>query len=100
MTEEIKQFDTWLNKAQPGDRYTYFIGNLAHSAGLIDGYPLRQLREHIMNICCKWNLDQSSIDNRIKFKPFIRLVQKAQKKYWDERTKDVLHSCDYMAVKI
>ena len=57
MTEKIEQFDTWFNSAKPGDKYTYFRGNLAYKANRIDGYPLRQLRKHIMDKCCKWDLD-------------------------------------------
>ena len=103
MTEKIEQFDTWFSEAKPGDEYTYFTGNLSHAAGLIDGYPLRQLRKHIMDKCCKWDLDISSkksTNGKILFKPEIRLVQKAQKKYWNEKVKDVLNDSDYMAVKL
>ena len=56
-----------------------------------------------MNTCCEWNLDPAPVkatDNRIQFKPHIRLVQKAQKKYWNEKVKDVLTNCDYIAVKL
>jgi hypothetical protein len=103
MTEKIKQFDTWLSTAQTGDKYTYFTGNLAHSSWLIDGLSVRQLRRHVMDKCCEWNLDPAPVkatDNRIQFKPHIRLVQKAQKKYWNEKVKDVLTNCDYIAVKL
>ena len=103
MTEEIRQFDTWLSTAETGDEYTYFTGNLAYEAGRIDGYPLRQLRKHIMDKCCQWDLDElpkKSTDNKILFKTEIRLVQKARKKYWDKKEKDVLNGSDYMAVKL
>ena len=103
MTEEIRQFDTWLSTAQTGDKYTYYTGNLAHAACKIDGFPLRQLRDHVMNKCCDWNLDPLPVkttDNRVQFKPHIRLVQKAREKYWDEKAKDVLSNCDYIAVKL
>jgi hypothetical protein len=53
MTEKIKQFDTWFVNAKSGDKYTYFTGNLARASCLIDGYPLKQLKEHIMNKCCE-----------------------------------------------
>ena len=103
MTEEIRQFDTWLSTAKSGDKYTYFTGNLSHAICLADGYPLKQLRDHILNKCCKWDLDTSpkkATDNKIMFKPAIRLVQKAHPKYWDKKEKDVLNGSDYMAVKI
>jgi hypothetical protein len=103
MTEEIKKFDTWLSTAQTGDKYTYYIGNLARESCLIDGYKLKQLRDHVMNTCCDWNLDSApkkATDNKIQFKSEIRLVQKARKKYWDKKTKDVLNGSEYMAVKI
>ena len=103
MTEEIRQFDTWLSTAETGDKYIYFTGNLAYASGRIDGYPLRQLSKHIMNKCCEWNLEdiaKKATDNKILFKPEIRLVQKARKKYWDKKEKDVLNGSDYMAVKL
>ena len=103
MTEKIKQFDTWLSTAESGDKYTYFTGNLAYESGRIDGYPLRQLKKHIMDKCCKWDLDISSkkpTNGKILFKPEIRLVQKAQKKYWDEKEKNILNDSDYMAIKL
>jgi hypothetical protein len=56
-----------------------------------------------MNTCCDWNLDSTpkkATDNKIQFKSEIRLVQKARKKYWDKKTKDVLNGSEYMAVKI
>ena len=99
MTEEIKQFDTWLSTAKSGDKYTYFTGNLAYSIGLADGYPLKQLRKHVMDKCCEWDLDDLS-PGKILFKPEIRLVQKAQKKYWNEKEKNVLNDSDYMAIKL
>ena len=103
MTEEIRQFDTWLSTAETGDKYIYFTGNLAHATCLADGYPLKQLSKHIMNKCCQWDLDdlpKKSTDNKILFKPDIRLVQKARKKYWDEKEKDILNGSDYMAIKL
>ena len=103
MTEEIRQFDTWLSTAKSGDKYTYFAGNLAYSIGLADGYPLEQLRKHVLDKCCQWDLEtlpKKSTDNKILFKPEIRLVQKARKKYWGKKEKDVLNGSDYMAVKL
>ena len=103
MTEKIEQFNTWFNSAKSGDKYTYFTGNLACEAERIDGYPLRQLRKHIMDKCCKWDLEtlsKKSTDNKILFKPEIRLVQKAHQKYWDKKEKDVLNGSDYIAVKL
>ena len=103
MTEKIEQFNTWLRTAKSGDKYTYFTGNLAYAIGLADGYPLKQLSKHIMDKCCKWDLEtlsKKSTDNRILFKPEIRLVQKAHTKYWDKKEKDVLNGSDYMVVKL
>jgi len=104
MTEEIRQFDTWLSTAKSGDKYTYFTGNLAYSIGLADGYSLKQLSQHILNKCCKWNLEattKKATDNKIQFnQPAIRVVQKARKKYWDKKQKDVLNGCDYIVVKL
>ena len=103
MTEEIEQFNTWFSTAQSGDKYIYFTGNLAYAACLADGYPLKQLKNHLMDKCCEWNLDSSpkkATDNKIQFKPDIRLVQKAQKKYWNEKEKNVLNDSDYMAIKL
>jgi len=103
MTEKIEQFNTWFSAAKAGDEYTYFTGNLAHAAGLIDGYPLRQLRKHIMDKCCKWDLDplpKKKTDNKIIFKSSIRLVQKSHPKYWDKKQKDILNGADYIAVKL
>jgi len=103
MTEEIEQFNTWFSTAQSGDKYIYFTGNLAYAACLADGYPLKQLKKHIMDKCCKWDLEtlsKKSTDNKILFKPEIRLVQKARKKYWDKKEKDVLNGSDYIAIKL
>ena len=103
MTEKIEQFDTWLSTAKSGDKYTYFTGNLAYSIGLADGYPLKQLSKHVMDKCCKWDLDTSpkkATDNKIIFNPILRVVQKARPKYWDKKEKDVLNGSDYIAVKL
>ena len=56
-----------------------------------------------MNKCCKWDLSplpKKSSTNKILFKPQIRLVQKAQKKYWDKKDKDILRNSDYIAVRL
>lgn len=103
MTDKIKQFDTWFTGAKSGDKYTYFTGNLAQSVCLADGLPLKQLRDHVMNKCCKWNLStlpKKSSTNKILFKSQIRLIQKAKKKYWGKKVKDVLRDSDYIAVKL
>ncbi len=104
MTDKIKQFDTWFVNAKSGDKYTYFTGNLAYSACRIDGLPLRQLREHIMNKCCEWNLDpapKKATDNKIQFKPEIRLVQKGHKILWDKKKQnEAFRDLDYIAVRI
>jgi hypothetical protein len=104
MTEKIKQFDTWFVNAKSGDTYTYFTGNLARSACLADGLPLKQLRDHIMNKCCEWNLDpapKKATDNKIQFKPEIRLVQKGHKIFWDKKKQnEAFRDLDYIAVKL
>ena len=104
MTEKIKQFDTWLVNAKSGDKYTYFTGNLAHASCLIDGYPLQQLKKHIMNKCGEWNLDplpKKETDNKIQFKPEIRLVQKGHKIFWDKKKQnEAFRDLDYIAVKL
>ena len=56
-----------------------------------------------MNKCAKWDLEtlsKKSTDNRLHFKSEIRLVQKARKKYWDKKEKDILNGSDYIAVKL
>jgi hypothetical protein len=104
MTEEIKQFDTWFVNAKSGDKYTYFTGNLARASCLIDGYPLKQLKEHVMDKCCEWNLDplpKKATDNKIQFKPEIRLVQKGHKIFWDKKKQnEAFRDLDYIAVKL
>ena len=104
MDDRIKQFNTWFAGAKSGDKYTYFTGNLAHAACLADGLPLRQLRKHIMNKCCEWNLDdrpKKATDNKIQFKPEIRLVQKGRKIFWNKKKQnEAFRDLDYMAVKL
>jgi hypothetical protein len=104
MTEGIKQFDTWFSTAQAGDKYTYFTGNLAHAICLADGYPLKQLKKHVMDKCCEWNLAdiaKKETDNRIQFKPEIRLVQKGHKMFWDKKKQnEAFRDLDYIAVKL
>ena len=104
MTEKIEQFNTWFANAKSGDKYTYFTGNLARSVCLADGLPLKQLRDHILNKCCKWNLDTSpkkATDNKIQFKPEIRLVQKGHKMFWDKKKQnEAFRDLDYIAVKV
>ena len=104
MTEEIRQFDTWLSSAKSGDKYTYFTGNLAHAIGLADGYPLKLLGKHIMDKCCEWNLDplpKRYTDNKVQFKSEIRLVQKGHKIFWDKKKQnEAFRDLDYIAVKL
>jgi len=104
MTEKIKQFDTWFANAKPGDTYKYFTGNLAYSIGRADGFDLKQLKKHVMNKCCEWNLDEKptkATDNKIQFKPEIRLVQKGHKMFWDKKKQnEAFRDLDYMAVKL
>ena len=104
MTEKIKHFDTWFVNAKSGDKYTYFTGNLARSVCLADGLPLKQLRDHVLNKCCDWNLDEKpkkATDNKIQFKPNIRLVQKGHKMFWDKKKQgEAFRDLDYIAVKV
>jgi len=104
MADKIKQFDTWFVNAKSGDKYTYFTGNLARSVCLADGLPLKQLRDHVLNKCCKWDLDPSpkkATDNKIQFKPEIRLVQKGHKMFWDiKKQNEAFRDLDYIAVKL
>ena len=104
MTDKIKQFDTWLSAAKSGEKYTYFTGNLAYSIGRADGFDLKKLKKHIMNKCCKWNLDpapKKMTDNKIQFKPEIRLVQKGHKILWDKKKQnEAFRDLDYIAVRL
>ena len=104
MDDRIKQFNTWFAGAKSGDKYTYFTGNLAYSIGLADGYPLKQLSKHIMDKCCKWHLKdvaKKATDNRIQFKPEIRLVQKGHKMFWDKKKQnEAFRDLDYIAIKL
>jgi len=104
MTEKIKQFDTWFANAKSGDKYTYFTGNLAYSTERADGFDLKQLKKHVMNKCCEWNLEdkpKKATDNKIQFKPNIRLVQKGHKMFWDKKKQnEAFRDLDYIAVKL
>ena len=104
MTDKIKQFDTWFVNAKSGDKYTYFTGTLARSVCLADGLPLKQLRDHVLNKSCKWDLDTSpkkATDNKIQFKPEIRLVQKGHKMFWDKKKQnEAFRDLDYIAINV
>jgi len=104
MTDKIKQFDTWFVNAKAGDTYKYFTGNLAYSIGRADGFGLKKLKKHIMDKCCEWNLDpapKKATDNKIQFKPNIRLVQKGHKMIWDKkRQNEAFRDLDYIAVRL
>ena len=104
MTDKIKQFDTWFVNAKSGDKYTYFTGNLAYSIGRADGFELKKLKKHIMDKCCEWNLDpapKKATDNKIQFKPEIRLVQKGHKILWDKKKQnEAFRDLDYIAVRL
>ena len=74
-------------------RQIYLFYRQSSPVGILDGLPLKQLRDHVMNKCCKWNLStlpKKSSTNKILFKSQIRLIQKAKKKYWGKKVKDVL----------
>ena len=80
MDERIKRFDDWFITAKPGDKYIYHTGSLAFEKGRADGFELKKLSEHVFNKCCTWDLSTSSkktVNNRIKFKPGLRLFQKS-----------------------
>ena len=104
MDDRIKQFNTWFVNAKSGDTYKYFTGNLAYSIKRADGFDLKKLKEHIMNKCCEWNLDPAPkklTDNKIQFKPEIRLVQKGHKIFWNKKKQnEAFRDLDYMAVKL
>ena len=104
MTDKIKQFESWFTNAKSGDKYTYFTGNLAYSSNRADGFDLKKLQKHIMDKCCTWNLDEKpkkATDNKIQFKPNIRLVQKGHKIVWDKKKQgEAFRDLDYIAVKL
>ena len=104
MTEKIKQFDTWFANAKSGDTYKYFTGNLAYSIGRADGFELKKLKKYIMDKCCEWNLEDKPMkdtDNKIQFKPEIRLVQKGHKIFWDKKKQnEAFRDLDYIAIKL
>ena len=105
MNEKIKQFNTWFNDAKSGDQYTYFTGNLAYSTCRADGFELKELKKYLMDKCCTWNLSTTPLkknknNGKIKFNPYIRLVQKGDKKYWDKKEKEILRDSEYIAIKL
>ena len=57
-----------------------------------------------MDKCCDWNLDEKpkkATDNKIQFKPNIRLVQKGHKMFWDKKKQgEAFRDLDYIAVKV
>ena len=69
-----------------------------------DGFDLKKLKKHIMNKCCKWNLDpapKKMTDNKIQFKSKIRLVQKGHKIFWDKKKQnEAFRDLDYIAIKL
>ena len=80
MDERIKRFDDWFITAKPGDKYIYHTGSLAFEKGRADGFELKKLSEHVFNKCCTWDLSikpNKKLDNRIKFKPGLKLFQKS-----------------------
>ena len=98
--ERIKKFDDWFITAKPGDKYIYHTGSLAVEIGRADGFELRELSKHVFNKCCKWDLSTASkktINNRIKFKPSLRLFQKSTHY---KQGGETLTNSKYIAVKI
>ena len=98
--ERIKKFDDWFITAKPGDKYIYHTGSLAVEIGRADGFELKELSKHVFNKCCKWDLSTASkktINNRIKFKPNLRLFQKSEKY---KQGNETFTNSKYIAVKI
>ena len=98
--ERIKKFDDWFITAKPGDKYIYHTGSLAVEIGCADGFELRELSKHVLDKCCKWDLSMKAIkklDNRIKFKPDLRLFQKSEKY---KQGNETFTNSKYIAVKI
>tara|TARA_R100000152_G_C6675916_1_gene111055 strand:- start:101 stop:412 length:312 start_codon:yes stop_codon:yes gene_type:complete len=98
--ERIKKFDDWFITAKPGDKYIYHTGSLAVEIGRADGFELKELSKHVFNKCCKWDLSMKAIkklDNRIKFKPDLRLFQKSEKY---KQGNETFTNSKYIAVKI
>ena len=100
INERIKRFDDWFITAKPGDKYIYHTGSLALDKNRADGYELRELSKHVLDKCCKWDLSMKAIkklDNRVKFKPDLRLFQKSEKY---KEGNEIFTKSKYIAVKI
>ena len=98
--ERIKKFDDWFITAKPGDKYIYHTGSLAVEIGRADGFKLKELSKHVFNKCCRWDLSTASkktVNNRIKFKPDLRLFQKSEKY---KQGNETFTNSKYIAVKI
>ena len=98
--KRIERFDEWFITAKPGDKYIYHTGSLAVEVGRADGFELKELSKHVFNKCCKWDLSMKAIkklDNRIKFKPDLRLFQKSEKY---KQGNETFTNSKYIAVKI
>ena len=99
MFERIKRFDDWFITAKPGDKYIYHTGSMAFQKGRADGFELRELSKHVLNKCCEWDLSikpNKKLDNRIKFKPDLRLFQKSE---YYKKGHETLTNSKYIAVK-
>ena len=100
INERIKRFDDWFITAKPGDKYIYHTGSLALDKNRADGYELRELSKHVLDKCCKWDLSMKAIkklDNRVKFKPDLRLFQKSEN---NKERRETITKRKYIAVKI
>tara|TARA_R100001244_G_C5155260_1_gene130287 strand:+ start:221 stop:529 length:309 start_codon:yes stop_codon:yes gene_type:complete len=100
MLERIKKFDDWFITAKPGDQYVYHTGSMAFQKVRADGFELRELSKHVLNKCCEWDLSVKAckqLDNRIKFKPDLRLFQKSTPY---KQGKETYTNSKYIAVKI
>ena len=73
---------------------------MAFEKNRADGFELRKLSEHVLGKCCKWDLSikpNKKLDNRIKFKPGLRLFQKSTPY---KQGNETYTSSKYIAVKI
>ena len=98
--EKIKKFAEWFITAKPGDKDIYHTGSLALDKNRADGFKLKELSKHVLNKCCKWDLSMKAIkklDNRVKFKPDLRLFQKSEKY---KQGNETFTNSKYIAVKI
>ena len=102
MNKKIDDFNLWLKRAKPNDKYTYHSGNLAHDS--MHNSELRELGDFIMNCCCKWTIISTkkiAKETDFKFKNNIRLFQKVVER-WTVPSDPPIKRCntEYYAIKI